>query len=130
MLPVTIKWKKWKKKKNHHYKNKKTTLWYHGALYREPCKLTFPSKFSCCISWSLFPIPIKAHGWDSCSEQPSRSICSFFFFHPLPIRYTQGGGQKNLKQRGGNTMKLHSRKHFLFLNIWIQNHVELYQVSF
>lgn len=58
---------------------------------------TFPSKFSCCISWSLFPIPIKAQGCDSCSVQPSRSICSFFFFHPLPMRYTHGGGQKNLK---------------------------------
>lgn len=60
---------------------------------------TFPSKFSCCISWSLFPIPMKAQGCDSCSVQPSRSICSFFFFHPLPIRYTHGGGQKNLKMK-------------------------------
>lgn len=60
---------------------------------------TFPSKFSCCISWSLFPIPIKAQGCDSCSVQPSRSICSFFFFHPLPMRYTHGGGQKNLKMK-------------------------------
>ncbi len=58
--------------------------------------ITFPSKFSCCISWSLLPMPMKAQGWDSCSEQPSRSICSLFFFHPQPIRYTQGGGQKNL----------------------------------
>lgn len=57
---------------------------------------TFPSKLSCCISWSLLPMPMKAQGCDSCSEQPSRSICSFFFFQPLPIRYTQGGGQKNL----------------------------------
>lgn len=60
---------------------------------------TFPSKLSCCISWSLFPIPMKAQGCDSCSVQPSRSICSFFFFHPLPIRYTHGGGQKNLKTK-------------------------------
>lgn len=66
---------------------------------------TFPSKFSCCISWSLFPIPMKAQGCDSCSVQPSRSICSFFFFHPLPIRYTHGGGQKNLKMK--NITKLH-----------------------
>lgn len=58
---------------------------------------TFPSKLSCCISWSLLPMPMKAHGCDSCSEQPSRSICSFFFFQPLPIRYTHGGGQKNLR---------------------------------
>lgn len=67
---------------------------------------TFPSKFSCCISWSLFPIPMKAQGCDSCSVQPSRSICSFFFFHPLPIRYTHGGGQKNLKMK--NIMRLHA----------------------
>lgn len=58
--------------------------------------VTFPSKLSCCISWSLLPMPMKAHGWDSCSEHPSLSICSLFFFHPQPIRYTHGGGQKNL----------------------------------
>lgn len=58
---------------------------------------TFPSKLSCCISWSLLPMPMKAQGCDSWSEQPSRSIWSFFFFQPLPIRYTQGGGQKNLE---------------------------------
>ncbi|MEQ2202045.1 hypothetical protein XENOCAPTIV_023004 [Xenoophorus captivus] len=28
---------------------------------------------------------MKAQGCDSCSEQPSLSICSFFFFQPLPI---------------------------------------------
>lgn len=41
---------------------------------------------------------MKAHGWASCSVQPSFSMLSSFFFQPLPIRYTQGGGQKNLNQ--------------------------------
>lgn len=59
-------------------------------------KLTFPSRFSCCISCSLLPIPIKAHGWASCSVQPSFSMFSSFFCQPLPNKYTQGGGQKNL----------------------------------
>lgn len=59
-------------------------------------KLTFPSRFSCCISCSLLPIPIKAHGWASCSVQPSFSMFSSFFCQPLPNRYTHGGGQKNL----------------------------------
>lgn len=60
------------------------------------CLHTFPSRLSCCISCSLLPIPMNAHGWASCSVQPSFSIFSIFFCQPLPIRYTDGGGQKNL----------------------------------
>src|SRR4029434_10139478 len=66
------------------------------CVWLRACVHTFLSRLSCCISWSLFPMPMKAQGWDSCSEQPSRSICSFLFFQPLPTRYTHGGGQKNL----------------------------------
>lgn len=71
-------------------------FYLHHHHIHVPVRVTFPSKLSCCISWSLLPMPMKAHGWDSCSEHPSLSICSLFFFHPQPIRYTHGGGQKNL----------------------------------
>lgn len=66
----------------------------HLQCYKRPP--TFPSRLSCCISCSLLPMPMNAHGWASCSVQPSFSILSTFFFQPLPIRYTHGGGQKNL----------------------------------
>lgn len=61
---------------------------------------TFPSRLSCCISCSLLPIPMKAHGWASCSVHPSFFIVSNFFCQPLPNRYTLGGGQKNLNGTG------------------------------
>lgn len=64
-----------------------------GQRQEEP---TFPSRFSCTISWSEFPIPMKAHVVESCSVPPSASMASFFRFQPLPKRYIQGGGQKNL----------------------------------
>lgn len=71
------------------------------------CLPTFPSRLSCCISCSLLPIPMNAHGWASCSVQPSFSMLSSFFCQPLPIRYTQGGGQKNLidTSRGQKTCR-------------------------
>ena len=59
--------------------------------------LTLPSKLSWTISWSEFPIPINAQTVDSCSVAPSCSICSRFLFQPLPNKYIQGGGQKNLQ---------------------------------
>lgn len=59
-------------------------------------ELTFPSRLSCTISWSEFPIPMKAQVVESCSVPPSASMASFFLFQPLPKRYIQGGGQKNL----------------------------------
>lgn len=48
------------------------------------------------MSWSLEFIPINAQIWASLSVAPSCSNCSRFFFHPLPNKYIQGGGQKNL----------------------------------
>src|SRR4029434_9222394 len=30
------------------------------------------------------------------TARASHAICSLFFFQPLPMRYTHGGGQKNL----------------------------------
>ena len=59
--------------------------------------LTLPSRLSWTISWSEFPIPINAQTVDSCSVAPSCSICSRFLFQPLPNKYIQGGGQKNLQ---------------------------------
>lgn len=58
--------------------------------------LTVFSTDNCCISWSLFPIPINAHGLTKSGESlPSPSGPSF---HPRPERYTHGGGQKNLRK--------------------------------
>lgn len=82
------------------------------------CQLTFPSRLSCCISCSLLPIPMKAHGWASCSVQPSFSILSSFFCQPLPIRYTHGGGQKNLIDTKGD---FNAWKHFC-----IRTHTKCY----
>lgn len=78
-----------------------------AVLCCHKCLPTFPSRLSCCISCSLLPIPMNAHGWASCSVQPSFSILSNFFCQPLPIRYTHGGGQKNLidTSRGQKTCR-------------------------
>lgn len=81
------------------------------------CQPTFPSRLSCCISCSLLPIPIKAHGWASCSVQPSFSMFSNFFCQPLPIRYTHGGGQKNLNgtsKKNKNKKYIHGFQCFYF----------------
>ena len=75
---------------------KHNTSIHHLHTFPSSETLTFPSRFSCTISWSELPIPIKAQTCVSCSLQPSRSICSCFLFQPLPNRYIHGGGQKNL----------------------------------
>lgn len=81
------------------------------------CLHTFPSILSCCISCSLLPIPMNAHGWASCSVQPSFSIFSNFFCQPLPIRYTHGGGQKNLIGRGKEKHDYHIINRFWKIGI-------------
>lgn len=61
--------------------------------------LTLSSKVSCCTSWSLFPIPIKAYGQMSYSDSPSLSMWRCFFCQPFPNKYKHGGGQKKLKTK-------------------------------
>lgn len=99
----------------HQERRSRAKIVYPVCIFFYKCQLTFPSRLSCCISCSLLPIPMKAHGWASCSVQPSFSILSSFFCQPLPIRYTHGGGQKNLNRhkRGFQCMEafLHQNTH-------------------